>query len=212
MEILKWHHEALAARTVEALKKHEFDAAYFPEKEKAAEFVMGFISSGAKVGFGGSVTIAGLGLPEKIRESGAVILNHNEPGLSAERKIEIRREQLLCDVFLTSTNAVTLDGCLVNVDGNGNRTNAMTFGPRKVVVVAGTNKIRKNIDEAMERIEHFAAPMNNKRIGTQNPCTVTGTCSDCGTKTRICRVYSILKRRPAATDITVVIVGDGLGF
>ena len=88
----------------------------------------------------------------------------------------------------------------------------MTFGPRKVVVVAGTNKIRKNIDEAMERIEHFAAPMNNKRIGTQNPCTVTGTCSDCGTKTRICRVYSILKRRPAATDITVVIVGDGLGF
>lgn len=212
MEVMKWHHEALASRTVEALKKNDFDAIFIPEREKAVEYILGFVKSGAKVGFGGSATLSQLNIPERVKEKGAVALNHNDPGLSAEQKTEIRRQQLVCDLFLTSTNAVTLDGCILNIDGTGNRVGAMTFGPRKVLIIAGTNKIRKDLDEALERIQHYAAPMNNKRLGTQNPCTVTGTCSDCGTKTRICRIYSTMKRKPSLTDITVVIVGDGLGF
>lgn len=211
-EVQKARHEALAQRAAAALKKSGFDAVYAPDREKAAEIVMGFIGPGAQVGFGGSMTLVQMGLPEKVRAAGAVVLDHNEPGLTPERKGEIRRLQLLCDVFLTGTNAVTLDGGLVNVDGNGNRTNAMTFGPRKVVVVAGANKVRRDLGEALARIEGCAAPLNNRRLRTGNPCASTGICSDCSAETRICRVYSILKRRPSQTDITVVLVGEALGF
>jgi hypothetical protein len=146
------------------------------------------------------------------KAKGAVNLNHNDPGLTPEQKLEIRRQQLVCDLFLTSTNAVTLDGFIVNIDGTGNRTNAMTFGPKKVVIIVGTNKIRKNLDEALDRVSHFAAPLNNKRLNTGNPCTVTGTCAECDSKNRICRVYSTLRRKPGMTDITVVVIGEGFGF
>jgi hypothetical protein len=212
MEVMEWHHETLGNRTVDALKKHEFDAVYIPEKEKAVEYILSFVQPGAKVGYGGSTTVNQLGLPDKVKAKGGVNLNHNEPGLTMEQKNEIRRQQLVCDLFLTSTNAVTLDGCILNIDAYGNRTNAMTFGPKKVVIIVGTNKIRKDLDEALERVRHYAAPMNNKRIGTQNPCTVSGTCSECDGKTRICRVYSTLRRRPGLTDITVVVIGEALGF
>lgn len=212
MDVMQWHHEALASRTVEALKKHDFDAMYVPDVEKAVEIVMGFVNSGAKVGFGGSMTMTQLGLREKVTAKGAVILDHNAPGLSLEQKIEIRRQQLVCDLFLTSVNAVTLDGCIFNIDGTGNRVNAMTFGPKKVVIVIGMNKIRKDLDEALERVRHYAAPMNNKRLGTLNPCTTTGTCVECEAKTRICRIYTTFRRKPALTDMTVLLVGTGLGY
>jgi hypothetical protein len=211
-EIMRWHHEALAKRTVEALKKNDFDAVYIPEKEKAVEFILGFVKSGAKVGFGGSMTTTALGLAAKVKQKGAIALDHSEPGLSVEQKIEIRREQLVCDLFISSSNAVTLDGFIFNVDGTGNRTNALTFGPRKVVIVVGMNKIRKDLDEALERVRHYAAPMNNKRLSTGNPCTVSGTCSECTSKSRICRIYSTLRRKPNLTDITVVVVGEALGY
>mgnify|MGYP001028446429 CR=1 FL=1 len=211
-DFLQWHHETLALRTVEALKAHDFDAVYFSKKEQAVDHILGFIKPGAKVGFGGSITIQTLGLADKAKEKGAVILNHNAPGLSPEEKNDIRRQQLVCDVFLSSSNAVTLDGCIVNVDAYGNRINALTFGPRKIIIVIGINKIRKDAEEALERVQHYAAPLNNKRIGTNNPCTVSGTCSECTSKGRICRVYSVLRRKPTLSDTTVVIVGEGLGF
>ena len=212
MDVMQWHHEALANRTIEALKKHEFDAVYIPDKDKAAEFVMGFVASGAKVGFGGSMTINQLGLKDRIKEKGATVLDHNDPSLSAEQKMELRRQQLLSDLFLTSVNAVTLDGHIFNIDANGNRVNAMTFGPKKVVIVVGMNKIRKDLEEAVERVKHYAAPMNNKRLGLMNPCTTTGTCMECESKTRICRIHHTLLRKPPMTDITVVLVGTGLGY
>ncbi len=133
-------------------------------------------------------------------------------GLTPEEKNEIRRQQLVCDVFISGSNAITMDGCIVNIDAYGNRTNALTFGPRKIIIVVGMNKIRKDVDEALERVKHYAAPLNNKRINTNNPCTVSGTCSECTTKTRICRVYSILRRKPSLSDTTVVIIGEALGF
>jgi hypothetical protein len=212
MNVIQWHRDAVGARAVDALRKHDFDAVYFSERDKAVEHVLSFVKAGAKVGFGGSMTLTALGMQEKVKAKGAQLLDHNDPSLSAEQKFEIRRQQQLCDLFLTGTNALTLDGCLYNVDGNGNRTNAMSFGPRKVVVVAGTNKICADLDEAERRVKFFAAPMNNKRLNIPNPCTVSGVCEDCQGKTRICKVYSILRRKPSATDITVVIIGEDLGF
>jgi hypothetical protein len=146
----------------------------------------------------------------KILASGATFIEnaYGDP----EFMFEARREQLLSDVYLCSVNAVTLDGWLVSVDGAGNRTGAMTFGPRKVIVVAGTNKICHDLEAAWQRLEKVACPLNMKRLNLPNPCTKTGYCMDCRTEDRGCRIYTVVKRRPMLTDLTVVIVGEDLGY
>jgi hypothetical protein len=208
----EWRYETLGRSACEALKRSGFDARFVLRGEEALAIVAGFVKSGMKVGFGGSMTLRAIGAPEKVKELGAEILDHNAPGLSPERKLEILRAQLTCDLFLSSSNAVTLEGDIVNVDGNGNRAAALTFGPKKTVVVAGANKIVRDLDEALERLETFASPMNNKRLDRPNPCVKTGTCEDCHGETRICRVYQILRRRPILSDFTVIIVGEALGY
>ncbi len=173
---------------------------------------MRFVKPGATVGFGGSTSVRGIGTQAAVTAAGARVLDHGEPGLDADRKMEIMRAQLTCDLFISGTNALTLDGELVNVDGNGNRVGALSFGPRKVVVVVGTNKIVRDLDEAFSRLETTAGPMNNKRLDRPNPCTKTGQCVDCSGTTRICRIYQILRRKPGLSDFTVIVVGEPLGF
>ena len=207
-----WHSEAIGKRVVEALKKNNFDAVYFENKEEATKHVLGFIEKDMKIGIGGSVSLNSLSLPDKAKEKGANVLNHNLPSLTPEEKMDIRRQQLLSDLFLTSSNAITLDGYLVNVDGTGNRVAAMTFGPKKVVVVVGVNKIVKDVHSALQRLQLVASPKNNKRLQIPNPCTETGVCVNCQGKTRICTIYSIMKKKPSATDITVVLIGENLGY
>ncbi|MGD0153743.1 MAG: lactate utilization protein [Thermacetogeniaceae bacterium] len=212
MTIAEWHDATIGGRVVEALKKNGFEAVYFPHRQEAVKFVLDFVAPGMSVGLGGSATIKQLGIPEQAREKGADILDHGQPDLSPEEKQDVRRRELVCDLFLSSANAITLDGCLVNVDGNGNRVAALSFGPKKVIVVAGVNKICHDIDAAFERISTYAAPMNNKRLGLANPCTTTGVCMNCDSKSRICRIYSVIKKRPMSTDFTVVLVGESLGY
>ncbi|MCA1950080.1 MAG: lactate utilization protein [Treponema sp.] len=207
-----WRDETIGTAAVKALQKNGFAAEYVATMEEAAKRVMEFIGAGKRIGFGGSMTIKALGIADKAKDQGAVILDHNVPGLSAEQKMEILRSQLTCDVFISSSNAVTLDGYIVNVDGNGNRVAALTFGPKKTVVVIGTNKIVRNLEEAQARIESIASPMNNKRLDKPNPCVKTGTCQDCALETRICRAYQVLRRKPSLSDFTVIVVGTALGF
>ena len=211
-DIHNWHNETIGLKTVEALKKNGFFAVYFNSGEEASEFIMSNVQMGDKVGFGGSMTIKKLGIQEKVKALGAIVLDHGESTLSPEEKMETMRGELLSDVFLCSSNAVTLKGELVNIDGVGNRIAAMSFGPKKVMVVVGVNKICKDEESAFERIEQNAAPMNNKRLNTSNPCTKTGVCSECNANSRICRIYSVIKRMPMRTDITVVIIGENFGF
>ena len=101
---------------------------------------------------------------------------------------------------------------ILNVDGNGNRVAALTFGPSKTVVVVGVNKIVRDLDEAFARLESYASPMNNKRLDRPNPCVKTGLCEDCQGETRICRAYQILRRKPSLSDFTVIVVGESLGY
>ena len=211
-DIMRWQQETLAYRTVEALKKNSFDAVYFQDSKSAVDYIMGHVNSGMKVGFGGSKTISDMGIQDKVKEKGGIILDHNAGKFSPEESMAIRRQQLTCDLFLTGINAITLDGWLVNVDGTGNRVAAMIFGPKKVIAVAGANKIRKNLDSAMERLEFLACPLNNKRLDRPNPCVTSGTCMDCQGQTRICNVYSILKRKPSRTDFSIVLIGESLGY
>lgn len=207
-----WRDETIGTATVKALQKNGFDAVYVSDIEEAARRVMTFIEKGKTIGFGGSMTIKALRIPEKAQELGAIVLDHNAPGLTPDKKLEILRSQLTCDVFISGSNAVTMDGFLVNVDGNGNRVAALTFGPKKTVVVVGTNKIVRNLEEAQVRIETLASPMNNKRLDKPNPCVKTGVCQDCALETRICRAYQVLRRKPSLSDFTVIVVGSYLGF
>jgi hypothetical protein len=158
------------------------------------------------------MTVKALGLQEKAQAAGCEVLDHNVPGLEPAAKLALLRRQLTCDVFISGSNALTLEGELINVDGNGNRVAALTFGPVKTFVVVGVNKLVRDLDEGFARLELYASPMNNKRLNRPNPCVKTGVCMDCDGDTRICRVYQILRKKPSLSDFTVVIVGEELGF
>lgn len=213
METLtNWHNEALGQRAVKALEKNRFSAAYFADRASAVRHILSLVPEGANVGIGGSATEKSLDVGGKLKSKGCAVFDHNLPGLSAEEKVAIRHKQLAVDVFISSSNAVTLKGELVNTDGAGNRVAAMIFGPKRVIVVVGANKLVRDLDEAHKRIKMLAAPLNNKRLGTPNPCTVTGECADCHNDTRICNVTTIMSRKPSLTDIHVVIIGEDLGF
>jgi L-lactate utilization protein LutB len=211
-ELKTWHNQTIGAKVVEALQKNHFTASYVNTKEEALEKLAALISKEATVGIGGSATIKEIGIDTLLEERGNTVFNHNKPGLLPEEATELRHKEMSCDVFLTGTNALTLKGELVNVDGSGNRVAAMIFGPKKVIVIVGINKIVTNLETAMDRIELFAAPINNKRLNRPNPCTVTGECMDCQGPTRICNVTTVMHKKPGGTDVEVIIVGEQLGF
>lgn len=207
-----WHDETLCRAACAALVKNGFDAQYLESGAEALDFILAAVKPGMKVAFGGSMSLQGLGAPAKVAERGGVVLDHNAPGLSAEEKAELRRSQLTADLFLSSSNALTLEGDLVNVDANGNRLAALAFGPRKTIVVVGVNKIVRDLDEAFDRIETYAAPMNSRRLDRKTPCAKTGLCADCEAEDRICRIYQVMRRRPALSDFTVLVVRESLGY
>mgnify|MGYP001371451884 FL=1 len=207
MSLKQWHWEQLGKKAVEALKKNNFNAEYCENAAVAKQRLLELIPEQGSVGFGGSVTISDFNIREALAARGNQVLYHHAPGLTPEQVKAIRKQQLVCDCFVCSTNAITLDGKLVNVDGTGNRVAAMIFGPEKVIIVAGANKIVKDVDAALERIEMYTAPLNNKRLNTGNPCTITGICMDCANPNRICNVVTIMQKRPRLTDITVLVVG-----
>jgi hypothetical protein len=210
--VKEWWIEERARRAIEKLEAHEFRAIYARNKEEAVAEIWKHITPKDKVGVGGSVTIRELGILEQLEAKGNTLYNHWKPGLSKEDSLAIRKSQMTCDVFLSSVNAVTLDGELVNIDFAGNRTNATTYGPGKVILVAGYNKIVDDIQEAIKRIKNVAAPINAKRLSIDVPCAKVGKCVDCNSPNRICRVVMIHERRPFLTDVLVILVGEELGF
>ncbi|HML33583.1 lactate utilization protein [Sporomusa sphaeroides] len=211
-EFTNWHNQTIGEKLVKALEKNNFIASYVNTRQEALDKLAALIPADATVGIGGSWTIKEVGIDTLLEERGNTVFNHNKPGLSKEESMALRRKQMTCDIFLTGTNALTLQGELVNVDGSGNRAAAMIFGPKKVIVIIGINKVVTNTDAAMERIELYAAPINNKRIGLPNPCTTTGQCMDCQGPTRICNVTTIMHKKPLGTEVEIIIIGEELGF
>lgn len=207
-----WRNETISGKVVESLKKNNFQAYFCKTGPEAVSEILKLIPSDASVGVGGSQTIMELGILDRLAAQGNTIFNHSQPGLDGAQKSAIRRRQLTCDVFLTGANAVTMDGKLVNTDATGNRVAAMIFGPQKVIVVAGMNKVVKDLAAAEERIKSWAAPFNNKRLNTPNPCVKSGRCLDCQGPTRLCNVTTIISKRPSLTDFHVLLIGEDLGF
>jgi L-lactate utilization protein LutB len=210
LEIGLWHFEQRGKRCAEALRKNGFDALFLPDRESVRDRLLAECDKAVSIGFGGSMTVAELGIHEALAGKGKRLLDHGR--VPAAEKAAVRLEELTCDLFLSGTNAVTLNGCLVNLDMNGNRTNAMTFGPKKIVVVAGANKIVADVAEAIKRIKSVAAPRNARRLQLSTPCAATGLCEECSSPQRICRVYSIIERRPPNSDITVIVCGEPMGL
>ncbi len=178
--------------------------------EKAAKLVVDMIPPGTQVGLGGTTSVRQLGILELLRKRGTVIINDAE---SDELPFaEIMRRTLLSDVLLASSNAVTLDGKLVNIDGMGNRVSGMIFGPKKVILVIGRNKIVANVDAARERLRNVIAPYHAKLYSANLPCAKTGYCIDCNSPSRICRVTTIIEKKPSATDVSILLVDADLGL
>ena len=198
----------------ENLQKNGFAVRCFDTAIEAAEYLDGAIN-GSSVGFGGSLSVACLNVTRDLRDAGKEILNHGFPNLTPEERDTIRRRQLTCDLFLSSVNALTDDGLLVNVDGVGNRVAAMIYGPRKVVLVIGRNKLVKGTEEdALKRIAEVAAPVNAYRLGCKTPCAATGRCASCvgSNEGSICRITTVIRQRPMYSDITILLVDDDLGL
>lgn len=213
--VKRWHLEKRVERTLASLRRNGFDAMYVPTGKEAVAKVLELTPPEAVVGAAGSVTVRELGLLEILRDRGNKIADHWEARrkkLAPEQVMKTRRLLLNSDVLLTSTNAVTEAGHLVNTDHAGQRVAAMIFGPAKVVIVAGVNKIVADLDEALARIKNVAAPMNARRLNMKVPCTDTGICSACESPDRICNVTTIIERRPVHTDVTVILIGEELGY
>jgi hypothetical protein len=207
-----WWIEEKGKKAAERLVSHDFRAIYVKTKGEAVQEILKQIAPGKKIGIGGSVTLRELGVLEKLEAQGYTVYDHWKPGLSRERMFEIRKSQMTSDVFLSSVNAVTLNGELVNIDGIGNRVNSTVFGPGKVILVAGYNKIVEDVQEGIKRIKNVAAPLNARRLNIDVPCAKLGKCVDCNSPNRICRVIVIHERKPSLTDIFIILVGEELGF
>lgn len=182
-------------------------------REEAKSIALGLIPKGAVVAMGNSLTLRETGIFEEVTAGGFRVINQFEPGITAAENLKRRKAGLVADVYLTSTNAITADGELVNIDGKGNRVAAMMFGPDRVIVIAGANKIVKDQDEAWRRLKEKTAPELAKRLGRSTPCATTGKCSNCRSSERICRLYTVIgSQMPADKDrIHVIIVKETLG-
>ena len=198
--------------TVKALQKRDFTASYYSNAEIANRSFLKKIPKSASIGIGGSVTIRELGIMEKFQKRGNKVFHHWKKGLTESSDQEIRKKEGQADYYLTSANAITMDGDIINIDGIGNRVSDMVYGPKHVLIIAGYNKIVSSIDEGMRRAKEIAAVMNAKRVNAQTPCATTGKCVDCTARGRICRVVSIIMYRPWQTDIHVMLVNQPLGF
>jgi hypothetical protein len=201
------------------LAENNIPASYVKDGKEAFGKVMSMIPEGSVVGLGDSLTLRQIGVLDALETGNYTFLNPWRPGTSTEENIEIKRRALTSDVFVTGTNALTLEGEIVNMDGHGNRVAALLFGPSKVIVVVGINKVVEDREAALDRIRDVAAPLNVQRHPNWDPlpeCGITGECSDCSSAWRICNKTVIIKRQydndKYKPVINVVIVGEELGL
>jgi hypothetical protein len=189
---------------IEALKKNNYNSVIYVDKARdAIPIILEMIPPDASLEMAGSTSVSQLGITDLLRKSGNKGLDFPKPGeFPTSRR----------DVLLVSTNAITLDGKIVNTDGMGNRVTGMAFGVKKVILLIGANKIVRNVDEALERIQQTISPYHAKYIGLSTPCAKTEKCSDCTSPQRICNITTILLKRPPSVDFSIVLTGEDLGL
>ncbi|HRX25573.1 MAG TPA: lactate utilization protein [Aminivibrio sp.] len=208
----KKHWSVLGPTVAANLSAKGFQAVYAESKKEALDEVLKLIPAGSSVGIPGSVTIREIGAMDALAERGCDVIHHWDPSLTGEERLQRLQDELLADYFLTSSNAVTKDGMLVNIDGNGNRVSGMAWGKNTLIFVIGLNKVTADIDEAISRTRNTATPPNALRLGLETPCTKTGCCVNCSSEERVCKALLILERATGGRKTHVILVGEDLGF
>ena len=204
-------YENQAKSIIHKLGARKMEGYYCPDKESAKTKVLELIGPNKKVvTYGGSMSLDEIGVKESVEEAGHDLLRR-EKYVTPEEKRECFAKQTLADVFMMSTNAITLDGELVNIDGSGNRVACLSFGPNEVIVVAGMNKVVSNVEEGIARSRNFAAPPNTVRLGCDTPCAKIGQCGNCLNDTICCQIV-VTRASRVPGRIKVILVGEELGY
>lgn len=211
MEVKKIRNEKLAASLIENLKRRHYDAYYCHNIQELKNLVKQLIPEGSSITWGGSASIRDSGVTTLLKQGNYQVYDRDE-AKSEEEKRAIYVKAFTCDYFLASANAISEDGVIVNIDGNGNRVAAITWGPRHVIFVVGMNKVCQDTDAAIKRARSTAAPINMARFDLKTPCQKDGRCHDCKSPDSICNYISIMRNSHPAKRHIVILVDENLGY
>ncbi|ACL70107.1 lactate utilization protein [Halothermothrix orenii] len=211
-ENIKWHQTMKIERILDNIRNNNMKGFYVKTREDLINKIKELVPEGSVVGVGDSMTLFETGIINLLRQENYIFLDKYKEGLTRAEKDKLYLDIFSADTFLCSTNAITEKGELYNIDGYGNRVSAMIFGPKQVIIVAGKNKIVKDLEEAKNRVKNIAAPIDAKRLNKDTPCTKVGYCVDCNSKDRICNNITIIKRQLKKNRIKIIIVDENLGY
>lgn len=206
------HYEALANTVIKNLEKRQIEACYCATIEDAEKKAFAYLTPGCTVSFGGSMTLDEIGMLTALRYDPNITLLDRATAATPEEAKDIFHKALSADFYFMSTNAITADGELVNIDGTGNRVAALIYGPENVIIMAGMNKIVPDVEEAVLRVHNTAAPMNCQRLDRNTPCASTGICADCLSSDCICNQVVITRRSGIPGRIKVILIGQEFGY
>lgn len=207
-----WYLEKQVERTINNLRKKNMEGYFIKDEDELKELLQDLITENSVVGVGDSMTLFQTGVINFLRNGNYTFLDKYKEDITSEDKKKIYIENFSADTFLCSTNALTEEGELYNIDGNGSRVAPMLYGPKQVIIVTGINKIVKDIEEAEKRVRNYAAPIDAKRLGKNTPCTTLGYCVDCKSPERICNDFTIIRGQFVKGRIKVIILGKSLGY
>lgn len=205
------YHQTIAETVIKNLEKRQMKGYYCPDKESAVQLALELMPKGSSVAWGGSMTLVETGLLEKIRTEDYQVLDR-ESASTIEQQKEVYSKIAVCDTFLMSTNAITVGGELVNIDGRGSRVAFLCFGPEQVIILTGMNKLVQDVESGWKRVKVSAAPPNTTRLGRETPCAVTGKCHDCHAPGCICSQTVITRHSTIPGRIKVILIGEELGY
>ena len=201
----------LAERMIKNLARRNMEAFYCPTAEEAVDKVLELIPAGSSVTWGGSMSIRDIGIPDALRARGCFDVFDRDLVEGDGAKVQMYVRAFTTDVYLSSANAISEDGIIVNIDGNGNRVAAITWGPKKVIFVIGINKVAQTVEAALARARSTASPINAARFDINTPCQTDGVCHNCNSTESICNYVHFLRNSPRGRH-TVVLVGESLGY
>lgn len=212
-QIIDTYHASRIKSVAENLARRNIHSICVATADDAFQQAIDMIQPQMVISQGGSVTLDQIGLRDYLlTQNQFTFIDPYASGLSADERIERRRQGLICDLFFCSANAITLDGIIINRDGMGNRVAAMIFGPRRIVIIAGANKIVSDVDAGITRINELAAPMNAIRLNRQPPCVQATTCTDCRQPDRLCAATSLIEWQVDPKRMTVILSAEPLGL
>ena len=205
-------YERLGAKMVKAMERRHFEAYYCATATEAKEKVNELIADGSSVTWGGTMTVRDMGIPEMLKKRGTLDVWDRDLVDTPEEKQEMYLRAFQADYYLSSANAISENGVIVNIDGNGNRVAAITWGPKHVIFVIGMNKVAQDQDAALKRARSTASPTNAARFDIQTPCQLDGQCHDCNSPQSICNYIHFLRNSSKPGRIIVILVGENLGY